>query len=343
MKTPLRILLSALVAAVLLKLLFAWGGVSREDFARALKELTLAEWLLALTLHAGIYLARAARFRILVPGARQVPFRGVLAASASHNLAAYVLPAKTGEAALVVYLRAHCGIPATAGLASLLVSRLLDLATLAGAMALACLVIALAPGREPPAWVGPGAVLLLALALGFVVLGARARALADLGIWGVRALGLAGTALGQRATDLARRVAEALESAGRGRRYRWAAGLSLLVWLGVFLFYAVLARATGLERVGLAEATFGSSLAVASNLLPVNAFAAFGTQEAGWALGFGFLGVDRDAALATGVAVHLVQLLDVVLLGLAGHLAMGLRSSRLASASPPPPGPEGRG
>ena len=81
--------------------------------------------------------------------------------------------------------------------------------------------------------------------------------------------------------------------------------------------------------------TFGSGLAVASNLLPINAFAAFGTQEAGWTLGFGWLGVERDLALSTAVAVHLVQLFDVVLLGVLGHLAMGAGKREARSGSGP--------
>jgi uncharacterized membrane protein YbhN (UPF0104 family) len=63
---------------------------------------------------------------------------------------------------------------------------------------------------------------------------------------------------------------------------------------------------------------------VLTNLLPINAFAGFGTQEGGWVLGFGLLGVERELALSTGIAVHLVQLSNTVLFGAIGHVAMGL-------------------
>ena len=72
---------------------------------------------------------------------------------------------------------------------------------------------------------------------------------------------------------------------------------------------------------------FGSSLAVFTNLLPINAFAGFGTQETGWVLGFGLLGAPREAALASGLGVHFVQLIDVCLFGILGHLALGLLPS----------------
>ena len=91
-------------------------------------------------------------------------------------------------------------------------------------------------------------------------------------------------------------------------------------------FFAVLAKAMGLpEHFTFAEATFGSSLAVMFNLLPVNGVAGVGTQEAGWVTGFSqFLGVDRSVALSTGIGCHLVQLFNVVVMGIAAHLAMGV-------------------
>ena len=96
------------------------------------------------------------------------------------------------------------------------------------------------------------------------------------------------------------------------------------MWLLIFIFYGILARGFGLpEDLGISGAAFGSSLAVLTNLLPINSFAGFGTQEGGWVLGFGLLGVPRDLALSTGLGVHLAQLASTLLLGILGHLVMG--------------------
>jgi hypothetical protein len=91
----------------------------------------------------------------------------------------------------------------------------------------------------------------------------------------------------------------------------------------VFLFYAVLARGLGLD-VSLGAAVFGSGLAIAANLLPINGLAGFGTQEAGWVVGFVILGVPRELALSTGLGAHLVQLANVILFGLMAHVALGV-------------------
>jgi len=318
----LRLLLSLAIAVLLLALLFLWGGASCADLRGTLARLPAGTWFSALAIHAGIYLLRAARFRVLIPPRHRPPLARVLGISAAHNLAAYVLPAKTGEAALVLYLKGACAVPAREGLATLVVSRLLDLATLAGGLGIACLAMR---------WLVPLGALLLALAALFGLLCLRPAALVRVPTVLTRLARLERTRAGARVEARAAEAAAALSAAGGAGRLPAAALLSLPLWLGVFLFYAVLARGLGLsESVELARATFGSGLAVAANLLPINGLAGFGTQEAGWVVGFGALGVSRELALSSGLGAHLVQLANVAAFGLLGHLAMGLARRRPA-------------
>jgi uncharacterized membrane protein YbhN (UPF0104 family) len=126
------------------------------------------------------------------------------------------------------------------------------------------------------------------------------------------------------------RMGAALQAV-KGRRLAQALLLSLLAWLCVFLFCAVLARGLGIGEIGFGEVVFGSGLAMLTSLLPLSAFASIGTLEAGWVLGFGVFGVARELALATGAGLHVVQLVNIVLLGLVGHLLMALRAKGVQS------------
>ena len=54
----------------------------------------------------------------------------------------------------------------------------------------------------------------------------------------------------------------------------------------------------------------------------MNGFAGFGTQEGGWVLGMSLWGIDTELALAVGLSAHLVQLGNLILFGLLGHLGM---------------------
>lgn len=330
-----RLAASLAVAAVLLVALAAWGDVGFADFVAACARLDAATWAAALALHGGIYLLRAWRFQLLVPRGDRPRYGPALAVSAAHNLASYVLPAKTGEATLVVYLKGYAGVPAAAGLASLVVSRLFDLAVLCAAVA-----AALAFNADRVTGIPEPTPLVVALSVLAVALAAaclRPHALPRLTGWALERLRLARFAAGRAVLARLARVGAALEATAGARTQLACLALTAGQWALVFAFYAVLARGAGLPSdIGYAEAMFGSSLAVLFNLLPVNGFAGFGTQEAGWKVGFVLLGVAPELALATGLAVHLVQLANVVLFGLAGHVALGVgRSTRAARADRP--------
>lgn len=318
----LRAALSFAVAIALVWALLAWSDVHPAEVAATLARLPLESFALALAIHCAIYALRAWRFRVLIPGAPPPTLWQACVIGAAHNLATYLLPAKTGEGAWVVYLKTRLGVPGSVGLASLVVARLLDLAVLCGELGVVCIVLALGAQSSKLPWLVPLGALLLCLTLVFFVLASRSHWLTALAHALLRTSGLGRTRIGARITARLDAIAGALKEAAAGGRLWRAALLTAPQWLGIFAFYAVLARGMGLdEGVGFAEACFGSSLAVLTNLLPINGFAGFGTQDGGWVFGFGVLGVPRDAALSTALGVHVVQLFDTLLLGV---VALGL-------------------
>jgi len=329
----LRLLLSFAVAAALLVLLFHWGELSLEELIETWRRLPGLVYLEALAVHVSIYLLRTIRFQLLLPPESRSDYGRVLGVSAAHNLASYVLPAKTGEASLVVYLKKVCGVPRSEGLASLVVSRLLDLATLFGMLGLACLYLK-GTGHLEPDWVVPLGGLLVLGSLTLLVLSWRSDWLVHFFVIPMRLLRLESTRPGAKLTERAQRVGLALRQAGGEGRLWKAALISVPLWLGVFLFFLILARGFGLsEELGPIDSLFGSSWAMLANLLPINGFAGAGTQELGWVVGYVQLGVPEDLALSTGLGVHLVQLANVVGMGLVGHLAMALLAPRRSSSS----------
>jgi uncharacterized protein (TIRG00374 family) len=234
---------------------------------------------------------------------------------------------------LVVYLRSHSGVRVAAGLAALFVSRLLDLATLCLCLSLVMVHLSFARPAVAPAWFQAVAGLLFAAAALLLLLSARSDVLVRTAAWLARSAGLARWNFAARLLLRAEELGLALREAPAGRVLWLAAAQSLAMWLCIFVFYCILARGFGLPaELGIAEVAVGSSFAVLTNLLPINSFAGFGTQEGGWVLGFGVLGVPRDLALSTGLGVHLAQLASTIVLGIIGHAAMGALPGR-ASAS----------
>jgi hypothetical protein len=319
-----RLALSFGAAALLLLALFVLGGVDPADVLRTLGRLSPAVYGLALALHLATTALRAARFQLLIPRSARPSFRHALPVAAAHNLASYVLPLKTGEAALIVYLRLQCGTPAGIALASLLVSRFLDGAALCTGLAVAGASL-LGPGA--PEWMEGTVFGLSLLACLFLLLSLRGDLLVRGLATGLRWLRVQRTRLGRGLLERTHGLALALRAAGGGWRLALAALATAPMWFTIFGFYALLAGEFGIPAsIGFLERALAASLSALFNLLPVNAAAGAGTQELGWVTGFHvLLGVDEKVALTSGIGVHLVQLFNIVLMGLAAHLVMGVQ------------------
>jgi glycosyltransferase 2 family protein len=328
-RTLRRIVLSLLLALVLLVPLFIWGGVDARDLERTWGRLSAGTYLAALGIHAAMYALRTLRFRILIPPVERPDVPPFLAVVSAYTMAAFILPAKIGEATFVLYANQVCGVSASSGIAALVVSRLLDLATLTGGFSIACFMLQSTDAYPGIGWFGAAGTLLLAISFACFLLSARGDLVLRLGVWLVRILGLGRTRIGKSLLGTTAHVAAALRVAGGGRRLLAATLVSIPIWASIFLFCAVLARGLGLpEDTSLAAATFGASLAILTSQIPISAFASFGTLEAGWVLGFGLLGVPKDIAVATGLGLHIVQLANVIALGVVGHLMMGALRKR---------------
>ena len=317
MKAAAQLALSLAVATALVALLLYWSGTSVGRVAAAIGDLDPAVFATALGIQAAIYPLRAWRIRRLLPGGGPGLAR-LTGVSATHVLAANLLPAKLGEAALVFVLRRE-GVPGAAGAAVLVLTRLLDFAAVTGALSVACLALA-ALGTDLP-WLLPvGALLALpALTCGWLV--RRSERIAVLAARLVGAVGLGRTVLGSRVADFAGRLGQALAGIQTPRLLA-AAGATLPIWVLVFAFYAVLARGFGIDSLTWAQAVFGAGLAIVATLLPLHGFAGFGVQDAGWVAGFTALGVAPELATSSGLAAHVVYVGNLTLFGLLAWLLL---------------------
>lgn len=329
MKLALRIGASLVFAAALLVPLALWGNVNVDDLRATAARLSFGTYFAALGLHVALYVLRAMRFQVLFPPESRPSGGPFLAVCAAHTLAAFVLPAKIGEATFVLYANRVTRTPANAAVASLVVSRLLDMAVLALGFGVACIALHLSGGYRGIGWFVPVGSVLVLVSAGVFLLSSRGDLLVELGVWCARLFRLQRTRLGAKLLAKTAGLGASLREAGAEGRLLRAALVSIPVWLVVFLFCAVLARGLGLpSETTLAEVTFGASLAIVTSLIPISAFANFGTLEIGWTLGFVVLGVPHDLAVTTGLGLHVVQLANVALLGVLGHVGMALAARR---------------
>jgi uncharacterized membrane protein YbhN (UPF0104 family) len=113
------------------------------------------------------------------------------------------------------------------------------------------------------------------------------------------------------------RLEENLEQIQSGRQAPLILLHTFLIWFPSFVMTWWLMTAFG-HPVGFWGVVFASTLGIVATLLPVGTLGNFGTQEMGWTFGLVLLGVDREAAIATGFSTHLVGFALAGLFALAG-------------------------
>lgn len=317
----LRFALSLVVAGALIFALFHWGGLQWSDLGAALARLSWGAYFAALACHMLLYLVRALRFQWLLSANDRPSYPAQLSVGMAQTMASIIMPAKLGELMYVVYSNRVFGLRAETSLAVLFLSRVFDLAALSLAMGGTCLLLATRSGM--PAWLYPLGIAATLGGLALFLLTLRGSLFTRLLGWAAERVGGQRTRLGAALIGRLRSAGAALDAVRGGSIFVRCAALSLVAWLCIFAFCAILGRSLGLpESIGPLEAVFGSALAILTSLVPISAFASIGTLEAGWVLGFSVFGVDRELALATGAGLHIVQLLNVVIIGVLGHLWM---------------------
>ena len=327
MNLLLRFGLSLAVAALIVSLLLTWSGAEPVTIAARLASISARDFWVATGVLLYVYVLRGARFRLLLASstsAQRPRLPIITAVTGAHGLAAYFVPAKLGEAALIMYLRRYLRVPAIEGLALLVISRLLDLAAVAGSLSIACLLLGALGSYPELDWLLPMGSLLAVLTIAFVWASSNGDRLFHLLVATIRFLRLDRSKFGERLILLAVRVQAALKIVQTAGLWR-SALLSVPIWLGVYLYYGVLARGFGLESLSFSETIFGASLAVLANLLPINGFAGFGTQDAGWVVGFTALGAPADLATESALAFHAIYIFHICLFGLIGHSVLVAR------------------
>lgn len=306
-RKALRLAFSLLAAAALLFLLLK--GVDWAEAWSVLKRLSPLAWISVFGVHASIYVLRTLRFASLIPD-RRVPFQHLWSIQAANQMAAQLLPMRTGEITYPIYLR-NAGVPLETGVAGLVVSRALDLLAVLTITVFSAIFVG-TPIQQMPKGTGVPVVLTLG------VIAAALLAVATGGAPFIRAIASVFTRFGasHRIVGRVEQVARGFETVGHYRALIEAFSLTLLIWIGVDLFYWILMTDLGFTKLGPGEVAFGASAAILTNLLPVNTFAGIGTQEWGWSWGFEQLGLTHSEAAASAIAVHSVQIVNIAVLGL---------------------------
>ena len=328
-----RVALSLLLALALLFLFFRgvdWSALGRAF--RAASPVYLAGVVLATLL---TYLARAWRWGYLLAPLGHVPFPRLFSATVVGFMTGLLVP-RAGEVVRPYLVARTHAIPTSAGFASIVLERVVDLITVLLLFALYLYVLPMPAAQDR----GP-----ILSALNVAGAGAAVGALGILAVlflWhrhSEQAMRIAARLLRPFPQRIATAVTGAVRSFGDGLAVLQASpghlaailGQSLVVWLLIALGIYWNNRAFGLALpfhtafLVIAFLTVGVSIPTPGTVGGFHAFYRAALTEA--------YGVDNDVAAAAGIASHALGNLPVLLLGLAFLGREGLTVGKVANMS----------
>ncbi|MBK5257538.1 MAG: flippase-like domain-containing protein [Vicinamibacteria bacterium] len=317
MKSAFRLTFGVALAALLLWL--ATRGVDSAELVAAMAHARPLPLILVVVITVLMYVVRAMRWRLLFPPLRDASIFDLFGITNIGFMAGLFIP-RAGEI-LRPYLAARrYKVGVSAGLASIILERLIDLITVLFLLALYMFVLP-RPATERSDVImttlraGAGLVFLVALA-GLVFLGALrveggpARRLLD---W---ILGLLPRSLGMKVRGLVDSFISGLDVFGSSPA-QWARLMaeSLLLWVGIGLIVHMNSIAFGFE-IPFHSAFLIIAFLTVGVAIPTPGMV--GGFHASYTLALtAIYGVDQGSAVAAGLVLHALQSLPVLILGIA--------------------------
>lgn len=232
-----------------------------------------------------------------------------------------ILPSRSGELSFPYFMWRRHGVAVGESTAALIVVRIFDYL----AVGLLYVVFAWLERQK----LTPGAaqvvqIVAILLLLSMILLAAApwlGRVGLRLAAWLLDRFGLAAGRPGQMLLRSGRRAVSAFERMRTLRSYGLTLGWSLLTWLLTFAWFAAFMVAIGLPTP-FTLVVVGSTFGVLAKALPFVTVGGFGAHEAGWAVGFGLVGMETGLAIASGFAVNILTVTASAVFGVGALIFM---------------------
>ncbi|MEO8501714.1 MAG: lysylphosphatidylglycerol synthase transmembrane domain-containing protein [Vicinamibacteria bacterium] len=333
MKSALRLSIGVFLAVFLLWL--ATRGVDAHALLAAMAHARPLPLVLVVALTVVMYFIRAMRWRLLLPALQNAPIFDLFAITNIGFMAGLVIP-RAGEVLRPYLASRRYKVSMSAGFASIVLERLMDLITVLFLLAMYMFVLPRPAAERSDAimtTLGAGAVLVFLTALagmGFLaalrVEGGPARRLLD---W---VLGILPSGIGAQVRGLVHSFISGLEVFGSSPA-QWARLIaeSLLLWISIGFIIHMNSVAFGFD-IPFQSAFLIIAFLTVGVAIPTPGMV--GGFHASYTLALtAIYGIDRGEAVAAGIVLHALQNLPVLVLGLAflGREGLSLGSMRRIS------------
>jgi len=259
------------------------------------------------------YLFRALRLYILLN--REIGIKELFSIVCIHTTALNILPARSGELSYIYLLNKRHKRTTGEGAASLITIRIMDIIT----VSLFFFISLIITHDLPP--IVMNAIKIIGLFLFFTVLFIIMFILnCDRFVYLLRNLSIYLKINEKKAVNyIFNKLDEMSRTFQKLTRTLFINSIiiSICIWIMLYSSLYSLIEAMG---IGVTFDLFllASTFFLMTSIIPVQGFGGFGTLEGGWAISFMAVGVAKDAAISSGIIVHIISIIYLILLFIIG-------------------------
>ncbi len=308
-KDILKIVFSAILTAGLLIILIK--NISIKDTAELIRNLDFKFAAFSVIPYFICYLFRATRFRFFLAD-KTITIKKLTVIHTIHNMCNQLFPANLGEFVYLYLLKKNANIRLAESTSSLILARISDFGVIMVLFLISCFFLREKVFLKIKVYVYATVFALILLVLFYFFL----IRLGKSAFSAKKHTGFFGKMINKIKYVLSELTC-AMRKTHSFKRVTGGLLFSALAMNSLYVFYWIVMESAGV-KVTYFEIIFLSSILVPIILLPIKGIAGFGTQEAGWAVGFLILGFSKHTAILTGFAIHIATLIFTIIFGLCG-------------------------
>lgn len=314
-KKVYSILSAIIITIALLSLLFS--QIELSDVIEILERINPIYLVAGFIFSFASYLLRALRLHILLN--REISVKELFSIVCVHNAALNIFPARTGELSYIYLLNKRHKRTAGEGAASLITIRIMDIITVSLFFFISIILI-----HDLPTIV-MNATRIISFFLSFIVL------FILMFIWNcdrfVYWLRMISVYLKVNEKKIVNYLLTKLDEMSgtfkklTPRQFITGMIVSVGIWIMLYSILYLEIKAMGINML-LEPYLLASTFFLMTSIIPIQGIGGFGTLEGGWAISFMAVGVTKDVAISSGIIMHIISIIYLILLFLIGFIGL---------------------
>ena len=281
-----------------------------EDLITTIKNVNKTYLILGFFLYACSYFIRGLRFHILLN--KKISITDLFHVVCVHNMVNSILPARSGELSYIYILKKYYDTSAGEGVATLMVSRVLDFIIISLLFFVSSLFVNNLPEIfANTIWLVVSFTTLLTIFLLILLYAGEIFLSVANAIFITFKLNKNVSVnffLGKT-----KEVVDSFKNIKNNGKMMELCIITFIIWLTLYILNYALVKSLGIN-IGFFEVLLGYTFVVLMSILPFQGLGGFGTVEIGWTIGFIGIGMTKEIAINSGIVVHIVGIVYYLLL-----------------------------